>query len=111
MVSVVEIPDTDNDGVTDSLDNCINVPNGPLILDAGGNSQLDTNADGYGNLCDADLNNDGVVNGLDVGFFVAAFGTTDADADFNGSGFVNGVDTDVFVNGWGKAPGPSGLAP
>lgn len=39
--------DTDGDGVTDSSDNCTLTPN-PL--------QRDTDADGYGNICDADLN-------------------------------------------------------
>jgi subtilisin family serine protease len=105
------VQDIDLDGIDDIFDNCIGVPNGPNILDAGGNSQLDTNADGYGNVCDADLNNDGVVNGLDVGAFTAEFGTAGPDADFNGDGVVNGLDVGVFVNSFGTAPGPSGLAP
>jgi hypothetical protein len=103
--------DIDLDGIADVLDNCVNVPNGPNSLDAGGNSQLDTNADGYGNACDADLDNNGVVNGLDVGPFTAAFGTAGPDADFNGDGIVNGLDVGPFVNSFGSAPGPSGLVP
>ena len=106
-----EWSDTDSDGIGDNSDNCIEVANGPLIPDAGGNSQYDSNGDGFGNMCDADLNNDGVVNGLDVGSFIAAFGSTDPDADFNGTGFVNGLDVGPFVSGFGKAPGPSALAP
>ena len=46
-------------------DNCIDVANGPLILDPGGNSQRNTNSDGYGNMCDGDLDNDGNTNTLD----------------------------------------------
>ncbi len=78
--------DSDADGIDDDLDNCIKAPNGPLILDAGGNSQLDTDGDGYGNLCDADLDNSGgVVNFADLALFKAVFGTNDADADFDGN--------------------------
>ena len=108
----VDLPaDSDDDGVNDTLDNCINVPNGPLIPDAGGNSQYDSNGDGFGNMCDADLNNDLVINGLDVGPFVTQFGTSGPDADFNGDGVVNGLDVGPFVSMFGQAPGPSGLAP
>ena len=103
--------DSDLDGVPDTGDNCILVPNGTIIPDAGGNSQLDSNGDGYGNFCDADLDNDLVVNGLDVGPFVAQFGTTGPDADFNGDGVVNGLDVGPFISMFGQAPGPSGLAP
>jgi hypothetical protein len=106
-----ETPDLDADGVLDEFDNCTVVPNGPTIPDAGGNIQLDSNGDNYGNLCDADLNNDGVVNGLDVGPFVSQFGTAGPDADFNGDGIVNGLDVGPFVNSFGQSPGPSGLAP
>jgi hypothetical protein len=104
-------PDADSDGVPDTDDNCTEVPNGTTIPDAGGNSQLDSNGDGYGNACDADLNNDLVVNGLDVGPFVDQFGTSGPDADFNGDGVVNGLDVGPFVDMFGQAPGPSGQAP
>jgi hypothetical protein len=104
-------PDSDNDGVGDASDNCTAVPNGSSVPDAGGNVQLDSNGDGYGNACDADLNDDGVVNGLDVGPFTAEFGTAGPDADFNGDGVVNGLDVGTFTNAFGQAPGPSGLAP
>jgi len=102
--------DADSDGTADERDNCINIPNVPLATDPGGNAQLDTNGDGYGNACDADLNNDGVVNGLDVGPFTVEFGTTGPDADLNGDGTVNGLDVGPFVSGFGQAPGPSALA-
>ncbi len=41
--------DDDNDGITDDIDNCPFVKNGA----AEGDSQLDTDSDGYGNACDA----------------------------------------------------------
>ena len=46
--------DTDNDGVIDALDNCIEAPNG--IHETGG--QRDSDSDGFGNACDANYNND-----------------------------------------------------
>jgi len=103
--------DTDNDGLENSIDNCIEVANGPIITDAGGNSQFDSDGDGYGNACDVDLNNDGVINGLDSGPFISQFGTAGPDADFNGDGVVNGLDAGPFTDMFGQAPGPSGLAP
>jgi hypothetical protein len=73
--------DSDNDGVPDYQDNCILKPNGPLIPDAGGNSQRDTDGDGYGNICDADLNNfDALVNISDYSGFSRLLKITATDA-------------------------------
>ena len=94
--------DSDGDGAVDEVDNCTFVPNG---------QQTDTDADGYGNACDADFNNDLMVNGLDVGPFISQFGTAGPDADFNGDGLVNGLDIGPFVDMYGQPPGPSGQAP
>jgi hypothetical protein len=41
--------DVDSDGVTNRVDNCISVANGPL---AGPNNQLDTDGDRIGDVCD-----------------------------------------------------------
>ena len=101
------LADVDSDGVVDNLDNCTLVPNGPLILDAGGNSQLDTDGDGYGNLCDADLNNTEFVDYDDLALFSGVFFTADADADFNGDGFVDFLDLTLFSGMFFQAPGPS----
>jgi hypothetical protein len=100
--------DTDGDGVDDALDNCTLVANGPTIPDAGGNSQLDTDGDGFGNICDADLNNSNTVDILDFGILRNAFGQTGvSDADFNGDGAVNVVDFGIIRNSFGSPPGPS----
>ena len=99
--------DADQDGVPDALDNCIEVPNGPL---AGPNNQLDSNADGYGNICDPDLNDDGSVDFLDLGLLKAVFFSGDADADLNGDGSVDFLDLGLMKAGFFQAPGPSGLA-
>jgi hypothetical protein len=94
--------DADGDGEPDSADNCTHVPN---------SDQTDSDEDLYGNACDADFNNDLVINGLDVGPFIDQFGTSGPDADFNGDGVVNGLDVGPFINMFGQAPGPSGLVP
>lgn len=51
--------DADNDGIADSVDNCVNGANGPLIPDAYGTSQGDFDGDGLANACDADDDDDG----------------------------------------------------
>ncbi|MEO1574563.1 MAG: LamG-like jellyroll fold domain-containing protein [Pseudomonadota bacterium] len=94
--------DSDNDGVGDPFDNC---------TEAFNVDQRDSNADGYGNVCDADLSNDGVVNAVDLGLLRTVFFTDDADADFNGDGTVNIVDLGIMRARFFEAPGPSGLAP
>lgn len=106
--------DADADGIADGADNCVLAANGPLLPDAGGNSQLDTNGDGYGNRCDGDINDNGAVNAADLALFRLAFGSNGASAnwnphaDFNGSGSVNAADLAIFRTLFGKAPGPSG---
>ncbi|MEL7448441.1 MAG: hypothetical protein AAFN78_04485 [Pseudomonadota bacterium] len=92
--------DTDADGVNDAADNCTDVANP---------SQRDTNNDGIGNACDADLNNDCAVNFADVGAMKAVFFTTDADADLNGNGTVNFIDLAVLKAAIFLPPGPSGI--
>jgi len=91
--------DSDDDGVLDGGDNCIDVGN-PL--------QQDTDNDGIGNACDADLNNDCIVNVNDLEGFRAAFFTSDIDADFNSDGAVNIGDLGILRTLFLSEPGPSG---
>ena len=95
------IEDTDTDGVGDSSDNCTFVANA---------NQLDANDDGFGNLCDADINNDCATNFLDFSLLSAAFQTTDKDADIDGDGIVNFTDVFLFTGLYLTEPGPSALA-
>jgi len=92
--------DTDGDGVPDSRDNCTLVPN---------KEQLDTDGDGYGNACDADLNNDGFVNAVDLSIMRGQFAKRGVAGDLNGDGLVNSLDVSRFNKLFGKAPGPSAL--
>ena len=94
--------DTDGDGFTDDADNCV---------DIGNPDQRDTNGDGFGNACDADLNNDGEINAIDLGMLKSVFFSADPDADFNGDGTVNVIDLGVMKVSFFGAPGPSGVAP
>lgn len=56
--------DTDGDGSDDALDNCTLTANP---------DQRDSNGDGFGNACDADINDDGRVNSQDLGLFNRMF--------------------------------------
>ena len=89
--------DTDGDGVGDYVDNCLIVAN---------TDQRDTNGDSFGNACDPDLNNDGIVNFPDFSIFRAAWLTNNPDADFNGDGIVNFPDFSILVGFWLQSPGP-----
>ncbi len=92
--------DLDDDNVADTDDNCTLSPN---------TDQRDTDGDNFGNVCDADLNNDCDVNVIDLGLFRGVFFTTDADADFNGDGIVNIIDLGILRQRFFVRPGPSGL--
>ncbi len=89
--------DTDGDGVDDTVDNCSALANP---------NQIDSNGDGFGNACDADLNNDLIVNVSDLGLLRLVFFTNDADADFNGDGVVNVVDLGIMRTSFFQPPGP-----
>ena len=96
--STLACPDTDGDGIQDSLDNCTLVAN---------TDQRDTNGDGFGNICDADLNQDLKTDLSDFSLFRSVFTTADPDADFDGSGTVNLSDFSLFRGMFGSPPGPS----
>ncbi|TDJ48034.1 MAG: hypothetical protein E2O52_01815, partial [Gammaproteobacteria bacterium] len=84
--------DTDGDGIPDSVDNCVNAANGPVIPDAYGTSQGDHDGDGLANACDPDDDNDGyddIVDGAPLD------PTEHLDDDADGVG--NNVDNCVFT--------------
>jgi len=109
---VYSIPDTDGDGVIDLLDNCVNDPNGTLIPDAGGNIQRDTDGDGFGNICDTDLNNDLLTGFTDFNIFSSQIGCINPPgidncdhADFDGDGNVGFTDFSILRANFGIPPG------
>jgi len=67
--------DTDSDTIPDTADNCDLVPNAAAGQPVGALvSQCDTDQDGYGNACDPDVNNDGVIGGPDFSPISGNFG-------------------------------------
>ena len=95
-----ENDDADGDGVIDSEDSCLGTFNP---------AQRDTDGDGYGNRCDADFNQDGAVNFLDLAIFRGRFNSDDPDADLDGDGAVNAVDLGILRQRFYAPPGPSAL--
>jgi hypothetical protein len=71
-VFVVKLQDTDDDGVEDSIDNCIDVSN---------TEQLDSDNDEIGDLCDPDNDNDGIINEDDAYPLIAIGNYVDTDND------------------------------
>src|SRR5215472_11016007 len=97
-------PDADGDGVCDAADNCVTISNP---------DQRDSNGNGYGDACDADYDNDGVVGISDFNLFRSQFGKTSKDPSFdpqfdsNGDGVIGLADFNLLRSQFGKAPGPS----
>lgn len=57
------------------------------------------------NACPGDLNDDGLVNGIDLSELLAAWGPcAECDADLDGSGVVDGVDLTTLLSEWGDCP-------
>ncbi|MCA9504596.1 MAG: thrombospondin type 3 repeat-containing protein [Spirochaetaceae bacterium] len=89
FASVGLAADLDLDGVDDSVDNCAGVANG---------AQYDSDGDGAGDACDADYNNDGAVDSLDVELFQGSFNSEAGDEsydsvfDHNSDGQIDGSD-------------------
>jgi hypothetical protein len=82
-LAVEAATDADEDGVTDSADNCLLVDNP---------AQTDADGDGIGNVCDADLDQSCNVNFLDLALLKAAFFSNNANADLTGpSGQPDGI--------------------
>ena len=104
--------DVDADGIPDALDKC-------TIDSRNVAASCDSDADGYGNTCDPDFNQDFIVNATDFGMiFVPAFKGFDPSPwpqgmDMNCDGLVNATDFGMFFvpkfkGGLGGAkPGPS----
>jgi hypothetical protein len=94
--------DTDLDLIDDAFDNCPTVPNGPNDL----SNQVDTDNDGFGNVCDCDFTQDGISLHNDLNVLLAAFYSTQELYDVDGDGFVLG--TDVYICGVENFGGPPG---
>jgi hypothetical protein len=98
--------DDDGDGVANRNDNCLQVANP---------SQCDTDHDGYGNACDADFDENGRVDAVDLSRFLARDWRAGQDSghgtDMNCDGVVDDDDFPGLRPPFKStaAPGPSGL--
>jgi len=112
-------PDADDDGILSGVVYALAV----LLEDCNGNGiddsidiylgeESDLNANGVPDQCenigcDADVNQDGVVDGLDLGILLQEWGAIEKNdelsirADLNLDGEVDGVDVGVFFAAWG----------
>ena len=97
-------PDSDWDGISNSIDNCSYAVNP---------DQYDSNGDGIGNACDPDWNNDCIVNFADYAMLPAAFLARDGDVNFDpdididGHGVIAFLDVAFFTLYFLGPPGPS----
>ena len=93
------LPDADGDGVTNGQDNCLEVANP---------TQCDHDGDLYGNHCDADFNQNGIVNFDDLGVMKASFLSDNPLTDLDCNGVVNFADLGMMRQLFFAPPGPSG---
>ncbi len=89
--------DQDQDGVIDRQDNCRLFSNP---------DQRDTDSDGFGNWCDADFNNNGIVDPADFSLLKSRLGTSDPNLDINGNGIIDPADLSRAKSLIGQPPGP-----
>ena len=103
--------DRDGDGVPDAEDNCRDLPNA---------DQRDTDGDGYGNRCDPDFDNDGVVRRFGSGSSPSDLARIEQSKltklyvpnfDLDGDGEVDDEDGAAAALFCDLPPGPSGVAP
>jgi hypothetical protein len=94
VVAITLNADYDNDGIPDAVDNA------PETDNAG---QEDADGDGYGNMADADFNNDNSVNYTDFNLFSAAMQDPDPDPQFDmdSDGYVNYTDYNLLGQRYG----------
>ncbi len=94
--------EADGDGLAAIEDNCTEVANP---------AQRDTDADGIGNYCDPDFDQNCNVNFPDLSVMFANFFLPgDLDTDLDGSGQTNFADLAIMKQYFFAGPGPSGVA-
>ena len=92
----VELEDCNDNGIDDAID---------IFL----GTEQDLNNNGIPDVCenvgcDADINEDGLVDGLDLGLLLQGWnsiGCDDCVGDLNNDGKVNGIDLGLFFAAWG----------
>jgi Thrombospondin type 3 repeat len=95
IFAILEPIDSDEDGVTDTLDNC------PSTVNA---DQADLDGDGVGNACETDTDGDGLVDDEDRCPLMVGSNNDDLDADGLGDICDNDVDGDQLDNAVDNCP-------
>jgi hypothetical protein len=95
------VGDADSDGICDDEDNCLGM-NNPV--------QYDADYDGYGNICDHDVDNDCIVGIPDISATIAAFNTpAPHQSDVKPADLVVGIpDISSVIAEFNQPFGPSG---
>ncbi len=93
--------DSDEDGINDAVDNCLDLANA---------DQRDGDGDGFGNVCDGDLDNDCDTDFDDLAIMKSNFFGTDPSSDLDGNGNVDFDDLAIMRTLIFAAPGPSGAS-
>jgi hypothetical protein len=83
------VNDTPNNSMTDSAIDAVRISARPCSQAAG---------------CTGDLNADGLVNQLDLGAVLAAWGQPGGTTDLNGDGITSGPDVAAVLSSWGMCP-------
>lgn len=93
--ALTEDYDTDLDDIPNGSDNAYLTPN---------SGQQDTDGDGYGNICDCDVDNNDVVDYGDVTIFFGDYGSSgpDIDTDFDSNGVVAYGDVTILFGRHGQ---------
>jgi|GEM_PF-2764352 len=93
IVGITTDQDFDADGVPDSLDNAPETYNP---------EQVDTDGDMYGNICDADFNNDGYVGNEDFNIFRSNYNQavppSNPNVDMDGGDYIGSSDFAEFIS-------------
>lgn len=100
------VADGDGDLVPDQFDNCSDEPNGPGESPA---NQVDVDNDGFGNICDCDFDQSGLVLGNDIVEALQNFNMNSPLHDLDSSGLVLGNDIVNCLNQFNSAPGPGAV--
>lgn len=73
-----------------------------MVPDPGANSWSQFGGEvNFEGIADPDIDDNGVVDGVDLGRFLAMWGSDNPDFDFNGDGVVDGQDLALLLANWG----------